>query len=219
MQIELDHLFICTAPGAPEADALLRLGLNEATPNQHPGQGTANRRFSFANAMIELFWVTDPAEAQSEATRRTQLYDRWSHRNSGASPFGFCLRPTAPIGLIDTPAPFPAWHYRPAYLPAAQFMEIADTSIEEPMWVYLSFMQRHHREQLFVQHPVGLREITALTLTSPVPLRSQAAQAAIENKILSTRQGPQSLLEVEFDGARRNQTVDLTPRLPLVFRF
>jgi hypothetical protein len=215
MQIELDHLFICTAPGAPEADALLRLGLNEATPNQHPGQGTANRRFSFANAMIELLWVTNPAEAQSETTRRTQLYERWSHRSS-ASPFGLCLRPAGPI---DTPAPFPTWHYHPAYLPAPLVMEIADTSIEEPMWVYLSFMQRHHREQLFVQHPVGLREITALTLTSPVPLRSQAAQAAIEDKILSTRQGPQSLLEVEFDGARRNQTVDLTPRLPLVFRF
>src|ERR1700757_2009678 len=52
MQIELDHLFVCTAPGAPEAEELVQFGLHEGPPNQHPGQGTACRRFSFANAMI-----------------------------------------------------------------------------------------------------------------------------------------------------------------------
>jgi hypothetical protein len=55
MQIELDHLFVCTAPGAPEAETLVQFGLHEGPSNQHPGQGTACRRFSFANAMIELF--------------------------------------------------------------------------------------------------------------------------------------------------------------------
>ena len=51
MAIELDHLFVCTAPGAPEAEELIRFGLREGPPNQHPGQGTACHRFSFANAM------------------------------------------------------------------------------------------------------------------------------------------------------------------------
>ena len=54
MQIELDHLFVCTARGAPEAERLVQFRLREGPPNQHPGQGTANRRFAFANAMIEL---------------------------------------------------------------------------------------------------------------------------------------------------------------------
>lgn len=58
MQIELDHLFVCTNPGAPEAEKLVRFGLHEGPPNQHPGQGTANCRFVFANAMIELLWVS-----------------------------------------------------------------------------------------------------------------------------------------------------------------
>jgi hypothetical protein len=52
MRIELDHLFVCASPGAPEAEKLVEFGLQEGPPNQHPGQGTANRRFSFANAMI-----------------------------------------------------------------------------------------------------------------------------------------------------------------------
>jgi hypothetical protein len=36
MRVELDHLFVCTAPGAPEAEELIRFGLREGPPNQHP---------------------------------------------------------------------------------------------------------------------------------------------------------------------------------------
>jgi hypothetical protein len=214
MDIELDHLFICTAPGAPEADELVRFGLREGPPNQHPGQGTANRRFSFANAMIELFWVSDPAEAQSESTRRTLLWERWSGRESHASPFGICVRPADPQ---HPEPPFPAWEYRPSYLPDPLAMHIAEAGIEEPMWVHMSFMRRAHREQNFIEHPIGVREITGLILTTPVPLRSAASQSIVENKILSIREGPKPFLEIEFDGAQRHQTKDFGPHLPLAF--
>jgi hypothetical protein len=40
--------------GAPEAEALLRVGLREGAGNTHPGQGTACRRFFFENAYLEL---------------------------------------------------------------------------------------------------------------------------------------------------------------------
>ena len=32
MQIELDHLFVCTALGAPEAEKLVQFGLHEGPP-------------------------------------------------------------------------------------------------------------------------------------------------------------------------------------------
>jgi len=38
MLIELDHLFICTAPEAPEAEKFVEFGLLEGPPNQHAGQ-------------------------------------------------------------------------------------------------------------------------------------------------------------------------------------
>ena len=76
MRIELDHVFVCTAPGTPAAEEFVRLGLREGSPNRHPGQGPANRRFDFANAMIELVWVDDVEEAQSKCSRRTQLWER-----------------------------------------------------------------------------------------------------------------------------------------------
>jgi hypothetical protein len=57
MSVELDHIFICTEVGVPEADQLVTFGLTEGSSNLHLGQGTANRRFFFYNAMLELLWV------------------------------------------------------------------------------------------------------------------------------------------------------------------
>jgi len=85
------------------------------------------------------------------------------------------------------------------------------------MWFYLSFMRRVHREQWFVEHPIGIREITGLTLTTPVPLRSNASQKIVESGILVTRTGAKSLLEIEFDGNRRKEHMDFRPHLPFVF--
>lgn len=113
---ELDHLFICTDVGAPEADLLRDFGLTEGPSNVHPGQGTANRRFFFHNAMLELFWVHDPMQAQSTRTHPTRLWERWQGRRGDASPFGICWRPQH---LETTALPFPAWAYEPAYLPAS----------------------------------------------------------------------------------------------------
>ena len=86
------------------------------------------------------------------------------------------------------------------------------------MWVYLSFMRRVYREQRFIEHSIGIREITGLTLTTPVPLRSVASQRIVEGGILSTRKGATSLLEVEFDKNRRKRSVDFRPHLPLIFQ-
>jgi Glyoxalase-like domain len=215
MRLELDHVFVCTAPGAPESERLVQLGFHEAPPNHHPGQGTACRRFSFANAMIELFWISNAREAQSQSARRTLLWERWSGREHNASPFGICLRPVDPQ---DTAPPFTAWQYRPAYLPDPLVMHIGDVGIEEPMWIYLSFMRRAQREQWFIEHPIGIREITGLTLTTPVPLRSDAAKKIGQSGILATRAGTPSWLEIEFDRNRRKEHMDFRPHLPLVFQ-
>lgn len=214
MAIELDHLFVCAARGAPEADKLVELGLREGSPNRHRGQGTANRRFSFFNAMIELVWVSDPEEAQSENTKRTQLWERWSDRGNRACPFGICVRPG---DSQDAASPFRSWEYRPAYLQDPLAMHIGEAGIEEPMWVYLDFMRRAQREEWFVAHPIGIREITGLTLTTPVPFQSDAALCVVQSGILAPRTGASYLLQIEFDGRRRNEQIDFRPGLPMVF--
>ena len=47
MNLELDHVFILVEPEAMVADLLIAKGFKEGTRNQHPGQGTSNRRFFF----------------------------------------------------------------------------------------------------------------------------------------------------------------------------
>jgi hypothetical protein len=215
MRLELDHLFVLTAPGAPEADKFAQFGLHEGPPNQHPGQGTANRRFPLANAMIELLWVNDPTEAQNPSTRRTLLWERWSDREANACPFGICLRP---VDAQDTGTPFPGWEYRPSYLPGSLSMHVGESGIEEPMWVYLNFQRREYYKERFAENPVGIREITGLTLTTCVPLRSRVSQTIIESGIIARRTGPTPLLEIEFDGGARNKRMDFRPRLPILFQ-
>jgi hypothetical protein len=215
MRIELDHVFICTAPGAPEGEELVRFGLREGSPNQHPGQGTASRRFPFVNAMLELVWVGDVDEVRSEATRGTLLWERWSGREGAASPFGICVRPA---DAEDTAVPFPAWEYRPSYLPAPLAFQIGDAGVEEPMWVYMSFMRRVDREARFEANARGIREITSLRLTTPVPLRSLASQRVLESGVLTAQTGSESLIEIGFDGSGRKETPDFRPHLPLIFQ-
>jgi len=159
--------------------------------------------------------VSEAREAQSENTRRTLLWERWSGRQGDASPLGICVRPVNPQ---DTGLPFPAWEYRPTYLPDPLSMQIGEAGVEEPMWIHLSFMRRAQREQWFTEHPIGVREITRLTLTTPIPLRSNASQKIVQAGVLSTRVGTVSLLEIEFDGQRRKKQADFRPHLPLIFQ-
>jgi Glyoxalase-like domain len=213
MAIELDHVFICVAQGAPEAEYLVEFGLCEGAPNVHPGQGTANRRFFFQNAMLELLWVEDPQEAQSSQTSPTLLWERWSNRQSGACPFGIIARPA---NTPTTAVPFPAREYLPEWLAPGLKIYLAPTGLEEPMWLFMPFLQRHHHEQHFVAHPNRAREITKLTLTTPAPLRSSAAQALVDNAVLSIREGSEYLLTIELNKGLRQVVRDFRPHLPLV---
>src|SRR5436190_21891171 len=133
MPVRLDHVFISTAAGAPAAERLRQFGLTEGSPNRHPGQGTACRRFFFQNFMLELIWVEDAAEARGEQTRPTRLWERWSSTAHGASPFGIILGPEP--GSQEA-CPFAWWDYRPKTMPDLELRIAAGTGLEEPMWCY-----------------------------------------------------------------------------------
>jgi hypothetical protein len=221
MSYELDHLFICTAAGAPEAAQLAAFGLTEGSSNTHPGQGTANRRFFFHNVMLELLWVSDESEAKSELTRPTQLWERWSGRSGACCPFGVCLRPATP-GVSDPP--FRSWKYRPAYLPAPWCIDIAvsDTALSEPMLFYLAFARRQREDSAVesepLEHAAGMREVTRVEMTLP-----HAGEVSSEFKVITdaglvrSRAGNEYLMEIGFDGELQKRKHDFRPDLPLVF--
>jgi len=223
MTVELDHLFIATQPAAPGLDTLLHIGLIEGSRNVHPGQGTANRRIFFHNAMLEFLWLRDAHEAQGEPIRRTGLYERLAGQDN-ATPFGICLRQT----VSDAPLPFDTWPYCPPYLPPGMSIPMATNSriIHEPLLFCIPFGGRPDAYPADrcepIDHPVGWREITAVRVTvsaGPEPAErdlSEPLRALQEVEGITVQTGPRHLLEIQFDGGRRKQRMDCTPALPLV---
>ncbi len=205
MPFELDHIFILTSRGAPEADGLSS-HLTEGAPNTHPGQGTSCRRFFFNTNYLELLYVDNPADAQSALTKPTHLYTRWLSR-SATCPFGLILRPTT---SAPTTPPFPTFQYNPTYLQPNLSLHIATKAAElkEPLFTYLPI----HRAAPFQSSP----RLSAAHFYGPWPENPSPAFAAIS--ALATVKflcAPTYHLELSLDN-RTQQTVDLRPVLPLI---
>jgi hypothetical protein len=217
---ELDHVFVLVSIGAPEADRLVALGLTEGQPNQHPGQGTACRRFFFANGYLEMLWVANPEEARSEIARPLRIWERWSGRETGTCPFGIILRPGK---SGDTAPPFPAWEYRPPYLPSPMVLYMGTNAefVDEPLLAYHTTHRRPSSPSLPAQklfeYDVDLRELTALRIFSPhAATLSPAMRAAEQTSVVTFHEGSDYLAEIGVDGEKRGGRADLRPALPLV---
>ena len=218
MSTEVDHVFVCCAVGAPEAEELRRLGLQEGSPNTHPGQGTACRRFIFDNAYLELLWVSNQQEAQSETVRPTRLWERWRHRGEAACPFGLVLR-GATVDAFQPP--FPIWEYRPSYFPPDVAIGIArDTALSEPAVFCFTVGGGAWRSGEGVTHDIPVSELTGITIRGPSTATLSPAVAAVqESGIVAIQHADQYLMELEFDLGRRGDLADLRPTLPLVLRW
>jgi len=225
MTLELDHIFVCTGPGAPDAEKLAALGLTEGTGNVHPGQGTACRRFFFRNAMLELLWLRDEQEARSPDIAPLKLPERCGYLRTGYSPFGVCLRPDPAHTTSAPDLPSKTWEYRPPYLPAGVHIDVAaDTFIGEPLLFAMPFGGRpdsysgERRQPL--QHSAGLDEITGLRLTLPQEEAVSAPFRALEARgLVSLSAGAGHLMEIEFDSGVSGRSADLRPALPLRLRW
>lgn len=214
---EFDHLFICTDVGAPEGDRLAEVGLVEGSPSAHPGQGTANRRFFFHNAMVELLWVHTPDEAQSERIRRTRLWERWRDRQTGACPFGICLRSTSQAPQAGNAMAFSSWAYFPPYLPPSISIAVGTNSeiLTEPMLFQIPFGQRPDQAPVEkaqpLKHPLGLREITRIEVVVPsvnlvsCEQVSPELQAVVDMHQVKLRGGTDYGVELGFDGETQGQ--------------
>jgi hypothetical protein len=181
MALELDHVFVLTRPGAPEAAPLADAGLAEGAPNTHPGQGTACRRFFFDGAYLELLWISDRAEALGEPAAALRLLSR----SEGGCPFGVCVRASEGATL-----PFATRPYVPAYLPPGTALPVA-TASDDPR-VPLVFASPFSA-------PSGGRALARVLLRGP--WRSSALRRALEGVArLEIAEAPEWSLEVVLAG-------------------
>jgi hypothetical protein len=166
--MELDHVFVWTAPGGGALrERLEAVGLVETYRRAHPGQGTANVCYALENAFVELLWLTDAAEAEAPAIARTGLAARARWRDGEGCRFGVAWR-VAP----GAAQPVETWDYRPPYLPpgASIPMAVASDDVRLPL-VFCSpgtsppaAWPLERRGAL--QEAAGLARIEALTLSA-----------------------------------------------------
>jgi len=222
MRHAVDHVFVTTPVGAHAADALVGLGFTEGPGGVHPGQGTANRRFFFRNAMLEFLWVCNANDARSALTRPTRLWERCERADAGICPFGLCLRPSDD----STAAPFAAWPYRPRYLPGDRSIDVAANSeaLDEPMLFHLAFGARPDSAAPSDRHPTehatGVRELTRVRWMRPSRKPPSAElRAVVDAGLLDVGEGDAHVLELGFDDENGRGHADLRPALPLVLRW
>jgi hypothetical protein len=220
MKPTLDHFVLVCDAGAPQAEALTALGLVEGSGNVHTGQGTANRRFFFDNAYLELVWVDNLEESRQEPAFRTRLWERWLRRHDGGCPFGIALRPEDPADA-EEPPPFPTWAYHAPYLPPQVSIGIAlATPLTEPEFLYMNFAtspKAKGREPL--DHPLGIHELSHVRIALPGGAQSQAAKTTAGFGLTSFVDAREHTAELFFDHAIYGQTADLRPALPLILRW
>ena len=212
MSIELHHFFILADPGAPEADLLLEAGLIEGASNDHPGQGTANRRFFFPNTMLELIYIRDAVEARTGAGKDLRIVDRYI--TDGASPFGLVVRP-----LGDTPdVPFASWDYCADYLPPGKPFLIGNNSdvLEEPLCVCspIGVPMMDPPADTINQNLL----LTQLELSLPVAFPSTTLVAIASSGRITLVTGKPHHMALTFNNAQDGIFLDFRPELPLTFR-
>ena len=216
--MELDHVFILCASGAPEADALVTLGLTEGSSNSHKGQGTACRRFFFDRMYLELLWVANPEEARSALARPTGLWDRWSGRHDQACPLGIVVAPSA--GEDAEHPPFEAWRYHPPYMPPDLSLYVAaDAPLSEPACFWLGV---HRGRRGFPSEPTSHRlgtRVTKVVAGTPTGAAASPSLRAIETAGLVTVAASDTyVLDLTIDGGGSGRSMDLRPVLPLRLR-
>lgn len=205
MTLRLHHVFVCTSASAPEADALLDAGFVEGSPNTHPGQGTANRRFFLETGFLELLWVHDSREAQSALAAPTKLWDRWVERGRSACPFGICFSSTQGA---DTPLPFATWAYRPPYLSGERHILFADKlPLSEPEVFILSWPQSQSSPETEpMNHQLGLYEMRSVSVGLPDPTSISGSLSEIRDAgLVKVHPSVTPELVIEFTSQREVQ--------------
>jgi hypothetical protein len=211
---EIDHFMFFCGSGAPEASALLERGFHEGPANSHPGQGTANRRFFFPNAYLELVWVENPVEAQSEAARPTRMWERWQQRHRAC-----------PLGLVCGPRQravneISSWTYTPKYFPPGFTIDVANGIPEnEPLLFHLPFARPALVENIEpAEGSAAVGSIVGATIHLPgTATLSPALNALVAAGVVTVEPSREYLFDIYHVGGS-TEFIDLRPELPLRFR-
>ena len=217
MPLELDHFFILTDQPEQAGDRLVDFGLQESFRRDHKGQGTSNRRFVFANGMLELLYLRDAMEANQGPANSLHLVERLARPD--ASPFGVVLTRTCEQ---EIPMPFQGWSYQPDYLPAPNAFHVGANSaiLAEPLCVYVPFISQIKRDKKVKRDkdetPSGT--ISKVTVAVAKEDFSDTLKDLSSVNRLAFIKAEEHLVELTLGNGESGEGQDFRPHLPLIIR-
>ena len=182
-------------------------------------KGTASIFFCFKNAYLELLWVQDLEELkQADPTMAKKI-------KVGGSPFGLGLRR---VDSTRDDLPFPTHPYFAEWMRPGTTMEIAysselnepDIFVVPPYMEWDEFMKSRPQILDYVDHDLGLQELTGIRFSGPdLPTDSKAIAVLQEQNLVEFKPGLSFFVELIFDQGRSEKTLSLQPRLPVKIHY
>jgi len=230
--VQFDHVWIVTAPHAPERKLLEDAGFTVAAQlNTHEGQGTASVTIEFLNGYLELMWLDESVPGTPVVVEKFRNRSQW--RTSGWAPIGIALHRT---GKSDEALPWPSWKIpRADWLREGTAIEML-TPRENPKAVsvfvepsYLAVDEARNRataagaspEAKDFKHANGTHRITAVRVIAPDAKGIEGLPRDDLHRlgICDFKVGEQWQVELTLDGGLAKKERDLRPGLPLVIHY
>ena len=215
--VQFDHLWIVVSRDAPERAILEKAGFRVSPEvNKHDGQGTASVMVEFHNSFLELMWP-DPTVSINPGMERAaeKFRQRMLWRTSGWSPIGIVMH-----RVSDDPIPFPTWSISPAWMAPGTAMVMLmprDDSTSPSLSVHPATTGQEARA---MQHPIGVKNITAIRLIEPKSYQPIEALPWLEKQgALKIDRGSAWAVELTFDKGAKGKRKDFRPDLPLLIRY
>ncbi len=220
MPFEIDHVVVLCSADAPEARRLEALGLQGfGGVTVHGDLGTASTSFFFSNlTYLELLFVRDAAQA--DAVMRPlglSLTDRMNWRASGQSPFGLMLR-RVHANRGDT-IPFATVAMEANWMPPGTVVNFNGEEAREPYYGVLPESLTFRSFRAYIPdppHPLGVRELTGVTIGATAPRLSPTAQMLTSQGLARIEPAAEPAMTLTFDRGAQGKIVDVRPDLPLV---
>ena len=210
--MEIDHIFIFSDD--QNADELISFGLAEGSNRIHTGQGTANRKFYFENFFLEILWVYDQQEVQSDTVKNTKLWEHSLSPKDNYSPFGLCL-----VNTEDTNRLFEEKiDYQPVYFPSGKVFEFVETKSYFPSTFRLPFVSPKENNEP-KNHSNGMKRLTKAIFFIPnlnqhINIQNTYLSFFENQDSISFQEGEKFMLHLEFDN-KVQKKIKQFEKLPL----